>query len=177
MGHDIDAAYLGVMYDTVESNSYQFSYDSSIGTDPNVTATRSARSSSVLGSLTTFVPRVVRPSAASTMMAGMRGDIDTAEYTDEDCDIYREKFTSDLNKALLDSSALLTSLSSYVYHFFQTGVDTNISLDLISFMYETVWFHFKGVSDSLLADGPNVDDMVVTFQTMDILCYSLVSEV
>ena len=50
-----------------------------------------------------------------------------------------KNFTKEISKQLRDSEDLLRSLSTFTYYFQVTGVDTNISLDLVSFIYETVW--------------------------------------
>eukprot|EP01036_Dinobryon_divergens_P028875 gene28875-37887_t len=56
-----------------------------------------------------------------------------------------------------------------------TGVDTKMSLDLVTYMYETVWFHFHAIVKSLLID--ETTDMRVQFSALDILCYSLTSSI
>lgn len=76
---------------------------------------------------------------------------------------------------LRDSEDLLRSLSTYTHRFQLTGVDTNISLDLVTFMYESVWFHFHAVAETLL-NSPN-SDMNVRFIALDILVYSMTSAI
>lgn len=73
-----------------------------------------------------------------------------------------KSFLKDVNRGLRDAEDLLRSLSNYTYRFQLTGVDTNMSMDLVSFMYETVWFHFHAITESLLASSSSVD-MNVTF--------------
>ena len=52
-----------------------------------------------------------------------------------------------------------------------------MSLDLVTYMYETVWFHFHAIAESLLtSEGADID-IRVQFSGLDILCYSLTSSI
>ena len=50
-----------------------------------------------------------------------------------------------------------------------------LSVPQVSFMYETVWFHFHAITDALLSSLNS--DIYVTFAAVDILCYSLNSSI
>jgi hypothetical protein len=90
----------------------------------------------------------------------------------------------EISRGIRNSEDLLRVMSPFHYKFQLTGVDTNISLDLVSFMYETVWFHFHAIIESLLKPTKNdfnpgscSDDIYVTFSSLDILCYALTSAI
>lgn len=78
-----------------------------------------------------------------------------------------KKFVREMCSSLRDSEDLLRSLSPFTFQF----VDTKISMDLVSFMYESVWFHFHAVAEALL--GAEHTDMFVKIAALDILSYSL----
>jgi len=164
MGHDIDANFLRNVFDAVHLNAIELEFD-----DDVTAAKRPATRSSVLGSIGfSFAP----PSGAKSPTG-----LDEAE--DANGGHHHTKFCKAIEKTLRDSRDLMRSLSSYVYHFSICGVDTNISLDLVSFMYETVWSHFRVVASALLVQ-PNQglnQDMFVTFHALDLLCYSLTSAI
>lgn len=67
------------------------------------------------------------------------------------------------------------SLSPFNFRFQITNIDTKISLDVVSFMYETVWYHFHAVIESIF-NGNNID-MNAKFLALDILCYCLTSAI
>lgn len=100
-------------------------------------------------------------------------------------DVNEEKLlVKEISRGIRHSEDLLRVMSPFHYKFQLTGVDTNISLDLVSFMYETVWFHFHAIIESLLKPTKNdfnpgnfSDDIYVTFSSLDILCYSLTSAI
>jgi hypothetical protein len=84
-----------------------------------------------------------------------------------------KKFILDLGQSLRDSEDLLRSLSPFTYRFHLTNVDTKISLDLVSYMYETVWFHFHAIVEAIF-NMPSADNDI-KFVALDVLCYSLTS--
>eukprot|EP01038_Epipyxis_sp_PR26KG_P012843 gene12843-17217_t len=93
-----------------------------------------------------------------------------------DARIAEEKaFIRETSVKIRDSEDLLRSLAPFTFRFQLTGVDTKISLDLVSYMYETVWYHFHAIVESLLND-PN-SDMNVKIVSLDILRYSLTSAI
>lgn len=86
-------------------------------------------------------------------------------------------YIKDIIRGLRDAEDLLRTLSSYTYHFQLTGIDTNISLDLVSCMYDTVWFHFHAITESLLVATQSSNDMTITFAGLEILSHSLTSSI
>jgi hypothetical protein len=84
-----------------------------------------------------------------------------------------KKFIRELGQTLRDSEDLLRSLSPFTYRFHLTNVDTKISLDLVSYMFETVWFHFHAIVEGIF-NAKNTD-MEVKFAALDVLCYCLTS--
>ena len=162
MNHDIDPTYLAGVFEAVHSNAIELAFDD------DGTSRRPDTRKSVLGSIAfAFAPPTARGAAKESN--GLDAD-DEASIS-----ISRTKFRKDIEKNLRGSRDLMQSLSYYVYHFSRTGVDTNISLDLVTFMYETVWYHFRMVGSALLVE-PN-KDMFVTFHAMDILCYTLTTAI
>jgi len=159
MGYDIDPQVLRNVFDAVHLNAIELQFD-----DDVTTAKRPAARSSVLGSIGFSF-------AQPTSGKSTTGIDETEESLSEN----RTKFCKAIEKNLRDSRDLMRSLSSYVYHFSICGVDTNISLDLVSFMYETVWSHFRVVGGALLVKVNQ--DMFVTFHALDLLCYSLTAAI
>lgn len=86
-----------------------------------------------------------------------------------------KRFILDVCRSLRDSEDLLRSLASFSYRFQQTNIDMKISLDLVSFMFETVWFHFHAIVESIF-NAENAD-MHAKFTALDILCYCLTSSI
>jgi len=86
-------------------------------------------------------------------------------------------YIKDIIRGLRDAEDLLRTLSSHTYHFQLTGIDTNISLDLVSCMYDTVWFHFHAITESLLVATQSSNDMTITFAGLEILSHSLTSSI
>jgi len=88
-------------------------------------------------------------------------------------DISLTAFNQDIHKNVRNANDLLRSLSLYNFGFQVTGVDVNITLDLVSFMFESVWAHFYSITDTLLVSIN--EDTTITFAALDILCYCLIS--
>lgn len=87
-------------------------------------------------------------------------------------------FLRDVIRNLREGEDLLRSMGHKHFRFQLMGVDTNISLDLVCFMFETVWFHFHAITESLLwSEVSSESDMQVLFSALDILCYSLTSSI
>eukprot|EP01032_Pedospumella_encystans_P009092 gene9092-10735_t len=81
--------------------------------------------------------------------------------------VEEKKFVHEMCSSLRDSEDLLRSLSTSSFLF----VDTKISLDLVSFMYESVWFHFHTIAEALL--NAATSDMFVKITALDILSHAL----
>lgn len=88
-------------------------------------------------------------------------------------DVSLTAFNQDIHKNVRNAIDLLRSLSHYNFGFQVTGVDVNITLDLVSFMFESVWAHFYSITDTLLVNIN--EDSSITFAALDILCYCLIS--
>ncbi|RYG63503.1 hypothetical protein EON64_15825 [archaeon] len=86
-----------------------------------------------------------------------------------------KKFIIEVCRGLRDSEDLLRSLAPFNYRFQSTNIDMKISLDLVSFMFETVWFHFHAIVESIFQ--ADTADMHAKFAALDILCYSLTSSI
>ena len=81
--------------------------------------------------------------------------------------VYR--FQRQLGRELKDCEDVLRGMKNLQFRFQLTGRDTNISLDLVSFMYETIWNHFRSIVSALLTTPSG--DMFVTFHALDLLSY------
>jgi hypothetical protein len=77
------------------------------------------------------------------------------------------KFIREMCASLRDSEDLLRSLSNFSFLF----VETKISMDLVSFMFESVWFHFHATAEALLHN--EATDIFVKIAALDILSYAL----
>lgn len=82
-------------------------------------------------------------------------------------------FISDLLLSLRHTEDMLRSLAMYRDKFFVIGVDISISLELVSFMFESVWHNFHAIPDALLTKMANEENVI--FAALDILCNSLTS--
>lgn len=167
--HDINRDYLCRIFDNVQAEAIELAVEASESSGSvGFNAGRGARNNSVFQSndgLSALSMLTFRPT-----------------FTSQDLSMQEEqKFFREITRTLRDSEDLLRSLSPFAYRFQLTGVDTNISMDLVSFMYETVWFHFRAITDSLLqykGDGKSPGgDMYVIFIALDILCYSLTASI
>ena len=158
--HDIDRDYLSRIFENVQAEAIELAVEAGEGSSANAHAgggwagagsggssgggsagskQQAHRGSSVFPSNDAF---------SALSLLSFRPTL-----TSQDLSLQEEqKFFRDVTRTLRDSEDLLRSLSPFTYRFQLTGVDTNISMDLVSFMYETVWFHFRAITDSLL-DG------------------------
>lgn len=162
-GHDIDKQYLLKIFDTVQAEAIELAVEaskSSLVPPRAAAAGSSSPEASTLSSLSRLSSLSFRPS------------LSTADLSFQE----EHKFFRDVTRTLRDSEDLLRSLSSFTYRFQLTGVDTNISMDLVSFMYETVWFHFRSITEALLSQK-HKNDMHAVFIVLDILCYSLTASI
>lgn len=83
------------------------------------------------------------------------------------------QFLSDFKRGVRDAEDLMRSLASFVHPFQLTGIDTNISLDLVSFMFESVYKHFLGVAKELLSTLNR--EISITFAALNIINHCLCS--
>ena len=82
-------------------------------------------------------------------------------------------FASSLIRNLRGSEDLLRSFSPYIYHFGIMGIDLSISMELIAYMFESVWDHFQTVADKLLDKLANEETVI--FSALDVAVNSLTS--
>ena len=85
------------------------------------------------------------------------------------------EFLKETQKGIRDAEDLMRSLAPFTHSFQLTGIDTNISLDLVSFMFETVYMHFLDLVKDLL--GTLNKEMSVTFAALDIVHYCICSSI
>jgi hypothetical protein len=60
------------------------------------------------------------------------------------------QFVRDVSLSVKQAEELLRGMSPFAHRFLQVGTDTSISLDLMRYIFESVWFHFHGIVDTLL---------------------------
>jgi hypothetical protein len=97
---------------------------------------------------------------------------DNGAGTVTDMDSHR-RYVADLLKNLRSSGDLMRSLSPYTHMFHIVGVNINISMELVSFMFESVWHHFHAIVDGILTKMSNEENII--FSALDVLCNSLTS--
>ncbi len=131
-GHNIDREYLVRIYNNILEQPIELAVEKS-EEQANVPAVEHRSSIS-------NVINTVDPIAA----IGLKRPEDSASVQQE------RQFVKEVTRNLRDSEDLLRSLSPFTYNFQLTGIDTNISLDLVSFMFETVWYYFHAITESLL---------------------------
>jgi hypothetical protein len=85
----------------------------------------------------------------------------------------QKKFFSDMLRNLRNTEDLMRSLSPYTHKFAIMGVDISISLELVSFLFESVWHYFHAIVDAILTKLNNEEQVI--FFALDILCNSLTS--
>lgn len=142
-GSNIDRGYLSMIYDNIAASPIELAVELS---EVHLSGEHPAASSS----------SSLRSSAS-----------ETNSLTDE------KQFQKDITRTIRDSEDLLRSLSPFTYSFQLASIDTHISMDLVSFMFETVWHHFHAISESVLSDLSF--DLHITLPALDILYYSLSS--
>jgi hypothetical protein len=155
-GNNIDKEYLGRIYDNIEVQPIEMAVQSASDIDAAQANLDEKSTSNDLA-----ISRL-----ASNANKILTNDLRIAE---------EKKFIREVCRSMRDSEDLLRSLSSFTFRFQSTGVDTMISLDLVTYMYETVWFHFHAIVESLLFSQNS--DTYVIFAALDILCYSLTSAI
>eukprot|EP00981_Chlorochromonas_danica_P004234 scaffold857_cov152-Ochromonas_danica.AAC.17 len=159
-GSDINKDYLGRIYDSIAAQPIELAVKSPNG----------ANSKQQGGS-----------NEQESIIDEKKGDIVGSVLTNEKVasSEYRiaeeKKFIFEMCRNLRDSEDLLRSLAPFTYRFQLTNIDMKISLDLVSFMFETVWFHFHAIVESIFK-AENAD-MHAKFAALDILCYSLTSSI
>eukprot|EP00602_Paraphysomonas_sp_CaronLab_P009335 CAMPEP_0185037178 /NCGR_PEP_ID=MMETSP1103-20130426/31197_1 /TAXON_ID=36769 /ORGANISM="Paraphysomonas bandaiensis, Strain Caron Lab Isolate" /LENGTH=1936 /DNA_ID=CAMNT_0027575031 /DNA_START=65 /DNA_END=5872 /DNA_ORIENTATION=- len=82
-------------------------------------------------------------------------------------------YVTELLRNLRNYEDLLRSLSPYTHKFYIMGVDISISMELVSFMFESVWHHFHAIVDGLLTKISNEENVI--FSALDVLCNALTS--
>lgn len=89
-----------------------------------------------------------------------------------------KNFIFEMCRSIRHSEDLLRSLAPFTFKFNMTNIDTKMSLDLVSFMFESVWLHFHSVSESLLNNfNSNTTDLSIKSIALDILHHSLTSAI
>jgi len=197
--HDIDRDYLCRIFDNVQAEAIELAVEASEG-GHGASSAASAAAARNRGSVFGGGPGGAGDAFSAFSLLTFRPTLSSQDLSMQE----EQKFFRDITRTLRDSEDLLRSQSPFTYRFQLTGVDTNISMDLVSFMYETVWFHFRAITDSLLdgkkqgakkrpgagAEGKDTssqaqqqqvaqqhNDMYVVFIALDILCYSLTASV
>lgn len=145
LGRNVDVKYLSSLYDSISLEPIKMDF----GSSPNGTM-RSYRSGD----------ESHRQSMDSEFI-GM-----TSEAAE---------FLKETQKGIRDAEDLMRSLAPFTHSFQLTGIDTNISLDLVSFMFETVYIHFLDLVKDLL--GTLNKEMSVTFAALDIVHYCICSSI
>ena len=130
-----------------------------------------------------YVPKddgvAITASASGTATTSSSSSNSTNARAIQDRRLVEEKsFKNNVKQSLGDAEDLMRSLSSFCYRFQITNVDVKMSQDLVSYMYETVWFHFYNIVESIFAHvEKHTVDVNVRFLALDILCYSLTSAI
>jgi hypothetical protein len=76
-----------------------------------------------------------------------------------------------ISKNIRESELFLSSIACFPFPFRLTGIETRISMDVVSYLFETVAHLFLPITLDML--GEQRFDMTVTKVALDILCYSL----
>jgi hypothetical protein len=189
---DIDNGYLGAIFDSVEASAIEMDFSTSEGTAEGPRAsmrpereggeslfgafggggrTKKIRRAGSKGSGTgQRFPSGLNPLLHTSEGAGTHS-MDYYESAVESS----ERFQRETCRELKECEDVLRAMRSFAFRFQLTGRETNISLDLVSFMYETVWFHFRAITQALLQRPSS--DMFITFHALDLLSYVLTSSI
>lgn len=84
-------------------------------------------------------------------------------------------FAGSISKGLRESEDVLRSLAPFTHRFQLTGVDVNISMDLIRFMFISNWLSIQEVVEVVLNSADN--DEEILYLALDILSASLTSSI
>ena len=173
-GSDIDRTYLSNIYDNIAAHPIELEIKT--GGAAATAADFSTSSNSNTGGQCSASNVGSGGSSSSKHLAPDNPILYTAHGVPPEVRAAEEKkFVLELSRSLRDSEDLLRSLSTHTFRFFVTNVDTKISLDLVSFMYESVWYHFHSTAEALLyAPSSSVE---VKNASLDILMYSLTSAI
>jgi brefeldin A-inhibited guanine nucleotide-exchange protein len=145
-GGNIDRDYLSRVYDDIAAHPIELEVESS---------EREVHGSSLT---TTTAPK--------TSSSDALNDVNVAD---------EKLFYKEIVRNVRDCEDLLRSLSPFTYPFQLTSIDTNISIELVAFMFETVWLHFHAITEALLTDVSF--DLYITMPALDILCYAITSAI
>lgn len=169
-GDNIDREYLARIYDNIAERPIVLEVQSSEAGGHKEPAA-GAPGSTVTGSIATL-----GGSSVGAVSGNMGLNAHGTKMTAAEFSVVEERgFVAEIARDLRDSEDLLRSLSPFLYRFQLTGEDNVLSLDLISYMFETVWFHFNAITEALLSEIKF--DVSVTVTALDILCYSLTSAI
>jgi len=83
----------------------------------------------------------------------------------------RISFITSILSNLRGTEDLMRALSPFTHRFMVTGIDINISLDMVSFMFENVWHHFFALTGSLLSVVPSEPSVI--YLALDVLRHAL----
>ena len=84
-------------------------------------------------------------------------------------------FVNDLSRGLRDAEDVLRALAPFTHRFQITGVDVNISMDLIRFMFEAVWLNIHAIVENVLSSMEHEE--LVLYSALDILCSALTASI
>lgn len=178
-GKDIDREYLSKIYDSIQANPIELAFKTSTKDQSDDLIFMQKDTMNMADDL--LAQRLKATRRASGLAGGLAGGIvnprqSTAAAAAADLRMTEEKkFIREIGQNLRDSDDLLRSLAPFSYRFQITDVDMKMSLDLVSFMFETVWFHFHSIVESIF--NATSTDVSAKFAALDILCYTLTSAV
>lgn len=165
-GQDVPRDYLYTIYDTIAQNPLELTVKSSNTANDDLLPDMKTMSNDILAG----VLRNPHTPNAHPALASTNGTVSNELRIVEE-----RKFIREVCTTTRDSEDLLRSLSVFTHRFSCTNIDVKISLNLVSFMYETVWFHFHAIIESILQTDDT--EISIKFLALDILCYSLTSAI
>jgi len=127
--------------------------------------------------------RDVDPAILTAMYCGIRDNpidwvendvvVESADHNVATDHEQNKAFVMSLIRNLRVSEDLLRSFSHNNYRFGIMGIDLSISMELIAYMFESVWDYFKTVADILLERLSNEETVI--FSALDVAVNSLTS--
>jgi hypothetical protein len=165
--HDIESGYLYAIYDSIAQHPMELSSDANTLSSERLASNfiREKRISFALG--VTDIGE-----SASNSTAASSGPSPGFPLSPNIVNVDQQKqFSNDLIRGARISAELLRSLADLRQKFFLIGTEISINIELVSMMFESVWYYFHSVTAAVLAHIKSEEN--VLFGALDVICNAL----
>lgn len=165
---DIEAAYLSAIYDSIAQHPMELSSDANTMSSERLASNyiREKRMSFALGAndpIDAAAAANSLPAAAPHAFSSSVGSVFNVEQ--------QKQFSNDLIRGARVSGEILRSMADVRQKFFSIGTEISITIELVSMMFESVWYYFHSVTATVLTHIKNEEN--VLFGALDVICNAL----